>query len=107
METRNATIKSTFLGYEDHQILTCFLNLDYGDSGQSFGGYALDAYDKDKDDRVATVACGTWIKEILEVVELKSWEKLPGTHIRVKQDNGRVYAIGHLLKDKWFEPTSK
>src|SRR4051812_15085485 len=106
METRNATIKSTALGYEDHGILTVWLNLDYGDSGQGFGGYALDMYDRDKDTRVSHRSCGEWITAILKVVGVRRWEDLPGKHIRVQNDHGKVHAIGNLLKDEWFIPAT-
>ena len=66
METKNATIKSTMLGYyEDHGILTA-LYLDYGDSSvQGFGGYGLDEYSEEEKKRVPHIECGRWVKEIL------------------------------------------
>lgn len=109
METKNATIKSTMLGYEDHGILTIFLNLDYGDSGQGFGGYALDEFIKGADARIPTVAVGKWIKGLLDVVGVEKWEALKGQHLRVEIEggwNGKIVRIGHFLKDKWFDPTA-
>ena len=44
---------------------------------------------------------------ILNVLEVNSWEKLRGSHIRVKTDsisNGKIIAIGHFLKDRWVYP---
>ena len=41
-EIKNAIITGTYLGIEDHGILTFWLYLDYGGSGQGFGGYQLD-----------------------------------------------------------------
>ena len=40
-EIKNAIITGTYLGIEDHGILTFWLYLDYGGSGQGFGGYQL------------------------------------------------------------------
>jgi len=34
-------VKSIMFGYEDHGILTLFLHLDFGGSGQGFGGMIL------------------------------------------------------------------
>lgn len=34
------------LFYEDHGILTLFIQIDFGGSSQGFGGYVLDATDK-------------------------------------------------------------
>lgn len=87
---RNAVIRSTFLGREDHGIMTCFIDLDYGGSSQGFGGYALER--------------ATFLTKVLDTLEVTSWEKLPGTRLRVRQDAGKVHAIGHFIKDAWFTP---
>lgn len=50
----NAQIESTMLGMEDHGILTFFLSLKFEGSGQGFGGYAMDSYDKAKKRRVGS-----------------------------------------------------
>lgn len=98
------------LGYEDHGILTYFLYLDYGGSGQAFGGYALDEFARDEErkwsGRIPTSICGKSIKEILNVVGVEKWEDLKGKHIRVQAEHSKVHKIGHFLEDKWFDPTS-
>ena len=104
METKNAVIESTMLGIEDHGILTCFLNLNYGGSGQGFGGYGLDGFDKAKDKRIGTAWGMEFVRRVLETMEVDSWEKLSGKHCRVISDNGKVYKIGHIIKDRWFDP---
>ena len=104
METKNAKITSTMLGYEDHGILSCMLYLSYGGSGQGFGGYCLDSYDKEKEKRIATIHCGVWIAEILKIVGVEKWEDLKGQHIRVRSEHGKVHSIGNLLEDRWFNP---
>ena len=85
IEVKNAKIKSTFLGIEDHGIFTFFLNLDYGNSGQSAGGYGLGEFAE------------KLIKRILMVCGVDSWEELSGKLIRVKADHGQVYEIGNIL----------
>lgn len=104
----NAKIISTMLGYEDHGIMTCFLYLRQGASGQGFGGYGLDGpYDKVLKERLPNKLCGFWIKRILETVGITKWENLPGNHIRVigvKFGNDPITAIGHITEDKWFHP---
>ena len=93
-EIRNARIKSTSLGREDHGIMTCYLHLDYGGSGQGFGGYVM-----------GEGAYGVnFITGILDTLEVSSWEKLPGTHLRVKASDSKVEYIGHIINDKWFGP---
>jgi hypothetical protein len=94
IEIKNAKIESTMLGFEDHGIFTCFLQLDYGGGGQGFGGYTLGGkYGSD------------FIKAILETVGVNEWEKLPGKHIRVKAERTKIHEIGNIIIDKWFNPS--
>lgn len=93
METKNAIIESTMLGYEDHGILTYFLHLNYGGSGQGFGGYKLGAEYTTK-----------VIEGILKAVGVEKWEDLKGKHVRVNILQGKIEAIGHIIEDKWFFP---
>ena len=104
-EIKNARIESTMLGYEDHGILTCFLYLDYGGGGhQGFGGYAFDDYREEVRERVPVAFGAQFISSILKTVGATSWEKLPGQHLRVDATHDRVYRIGHLLREEWFDP---
>src|SRR5579864_3850748 len=93
-EIRNAKIVSTTLGYEDHGIMTAFLHTLSGSSGQGFGGYALN---------------GKWgmefIKQTLKTLGVESWEELPGTHCRLDASNDKIHRIGHIIDDRWFEPS--
>lgn len=102
----NAKISSTHFGYEDHNILTCWLNLDFGSSGQGFGGYSLDSYDKSQEKRIGTAFGLEFIANIIDVVGVQSWEELKGQLIRVKKEDefGRILSIGHIIEDKWFDP---
>jgi hypothetical protein len=96
IEIKNAIIENTFLGIEYHDIFTFYLDLDYGEETQRAGGYVLgNKYDFNR-------AGIEMIREILEIVNVNSWEKLKGRPIRVKASDERVYAIGNLLKDKWL-----
>lgn len=94
-EIRNAKIKSVTLGVEDHGIITIYLNLDYGDSGQSFGGYDL------RDSKYLSA----WIQGILKIVGVDSWDQLVGKYIKVESSFSKVKRIGNLLKDEWFDPS--
>lgn len=91
-EIKNATIERTMIGIEDHGILTCMLHLDYGGSGQGFGGYEI------------TLNAGQWIQKIIETVGVEKWEDLKGKHIRVESEHSKVYKIGHIIEDRWFNP---
>ena len=92
MEIKNAKIKSTMLGKEDHGIMSFMLYLDYGGSGQGFGGYSLGGNSY------------KIIKRILEVVGVNSWEDLKGQVVRVKAEHNKVHSIGNFLEDDWLNP---
>lgn len=107
METKNAIIKSTTLGIEDHGILTFWLHLEYDGSGQGFGGYALDEYDVKEKRRKGTIFGCQTILDVLRVVGVDSWEKLPGSSVRVTSTpDGSISSLGHFLKDRWLNPGS-
>ena len=101
---KNAKITGTMLGKEDPGIMTCYITLDYGGPIQVFGGYTLDEYDKQKKTRIGTAYGLEFIREILEVLEVDTWEKLKGVPCRVDCEHSRIDGIGHYLEDKWFYP---
>ena len=108
-KTRNAQIESTRLGRGGDNIESAWLYLEYGKSGgQGFGGYTLTEPIKDADERFIKRqghAFGMeYIMQILEILQVDSWEKLPGTRLRVDQSQNKVYGIGHYLEDNWFYP---
>ncbi len=92
MKIKNAFIKRTFLGVEDHGILTYFLHLEGSGWGQGFGGHICDG-------NFLAVS----IRKILETLKVESWEKLPGTHIRMQGDDDKIHRIGHILEDRWYD----
>lgn len=101
----NAKIRNTFLGVEDHGILTFMLYVDMDGCSCGVGGYALDRYDREQDKRVYSAKGMETVAKVLEVVGVDSWEKLPGKYIRVV-DNGRgstIDKIGNIIKDEWFD----
>jgi len=105
IEIVNAKINWTMLGLEDHEIMTFIVDLDFGGSGQGFGGYALDDYDKKKDKRIGSAYGMESIMRLLDVVGVSKWEELKGKNVRVKREggwNGRLAAIGNILEDKWL-----
>lgn len=96
MKIKNAVIQHVSLGFEGHGILSSFITVNYGGSGQGFGGYAFGGEYTDY-----------WVRGVLKALEVEDWSKLNGTSVRVKVDgdghfNGKIVAIGHIIKDKWF-----
>jgi len=103
METKNAVIKSADLDATEHGLLSGWLNLDYGDSGQGFGGWALYLPKSFKHHSIMSHA-GHWIWRVMEIAGVTRWEDLPGKTIRVRATFSSVEAIGHICKDDWFCP---
>lgn len=110
MHTKNAVIKSAVIEIEDHNILTAWLHLDYGGSGQGFGGYSLGLGSdyKHRDDGKEHVFCQRFLRRCMEVAGVTRWADLAGKTIRVELDapgfGGLIQGIGHIVKDDWFHP---
>ena len=101
---RNVLIERTMLGHEDHGIFTCSLQTISGAIGQSFGGYALDSWSEEKKARIGTAYGVQFLINVLRVCGVEKWEDIKGKHIRVDADHGRVFRIGHITEDIWFDP---
>lgn len=104
IETKNAIIESASLSTGDRGFLDCWLTLDYGGSGQGFGGYVLYLPKSYSHHELKSVA-GHFIFRVLEIAGVESWDKLKGRTIRVKCEHSKVHAIGHIVRDDWFNPS--
>lgn len=105
IETKNAVIKSA--RFDTERGLSAWIDLDYGDSGgQGFGGYLLYAPEGWAAHNAANYA-GHFIYRVLEVAGATDWAKLPGRTVRVRAEHSKVHAIGHIVKDDWFDPASE
>lgn len=103
MNIRNAIISETRLGINDHNILDAHLILDYGEETQGFGGYALYLPESYRHHSVWGTA-GHFIFRCLQIAGVEKWSQIVGKSIRVKQESAKVHAIGHIIKDDWFNP---
>jgi hypothetical protein len=87
-----------------------WLHLDYGGTGQGFGGHSLmlgPDFKHRKDCERGPNYAGVYLDSILRIADAGSWDKLPGKTIRADSDSGKVYGIGHIVKDKWFYPENE
>lgn len=103
-EEKNAIIKSATINDADRGLLTAWLHLDYGGTCQGFGGYALYLPNSFKHHKGQLNTAGHFIWRCMEIAGVNDWAKLPGKAIRVRATRTKICAIGHILKDDWFDP---
>ena len=104
MNIKNAKITRTFLGREDHGIMTFSIHVHTDAYDVGVGYYAIDGYDRETKSRNFTAKGLEAISKIRDVVGVDTWEQLPDKYIRIK-DDGRgstIDEIGNLIEDKWF-----
>lgn len=100
-----AKVESTFLGREDHGIMTAMLHVSYGGSGQGLGGYTLDSPTGDNDRGRSGTAYGMeWVIRAMDACGVGSWEEIKGRTIIVYKDgdewNGKVIGFGPLPTER-------
>jgi hypothetical protein len=106
MEIRNAIISRAVLTAEERGLLTAWVYLDYGGSGQGFGGYALYLPKEFLNHRISHGYAGHFIWRVMEIAGVSEWSQLTGKTIRVKSDYSKVHAIGHIVNEDWFDPSA-
>jgi len=103
VEIKNAVIEKATITCGDRGILDAWLMLNYGGSGQGFGGYVLYCPKSFSHHKIESFA-GHHIFRCMEIAGVTDWHAMPGKTIRVKIENGLIRAIGHIVKDDWFCP---
>lgn len=103
-EIKNAIIDSVTLEKGDRGFLQCWLHVNYGSSGQGFGGYVLYLPKHYNHHKLKSVA-GHFLFRCMEIAGVDDWSKMVGRSIRVSSDHSGIEAIGHIVKDDWFAPS--
>lgn len=104
IETKNAVIESA--NFDTERGLSAWVHLNYGGSGQGFGGYVL-YVPKDWGSYTPNQAnyCGHFVYRCLQIAGVDDWSKLKGKTVRVRCEHSKVHAIGHIVNDDWFDPS--
>lgn len=105
IEIKNAVIESAEITMAERGILDCWLHLDFGGTGQCFGGYALYLPKSFSHHQVLSMA-GHHIFRILEIAGVEKWSQLKGRTIRVEGSWSEIKRIGHIVKDDWYCPSA-
>lgn len=107
MEIRNAIVQSVSIDDADRGLLTAWLFLDYGGSSQGFGGYALYLPKSFDHHTIKGDYAGHFIYRCMEIAGVTKWSDIKGKTVRVKCEHSKIHAIGHIIKDDWFNPTEE
>ncbi len=100
----NARIESTSLTTADYGILSGWVFLDYGSTCQGFGGHCLGWPTVEECLLRVGPHCAVWIAGVLRAAGVDTWERVPGSYVRVRLEGGFVQAIGHIIRDDaWFD----
>lgn len=105
MEIENAVIKAANISNEDYGCLSVWLTLDYGGTGQRFGGFNLGNKTVKEFSNEGGNSCGWFLNRCMAVAEVTNWSDMVGKTIRVKTSHEKAHAIGHILRDDWFNPS--
>ena len=103
-EIKNAVITSAEIRNDDHGCLTMWVTLDYGHSGQGFGGYVLYVPPSSPHHDMKSYA-GHFIDRCLRVAGVCKVSDMKGKTVRVDASMGKVDGIGHIINDDWFYPS--
>lgn len=90
---RNAKIKYSFLGVDDSGTLIAYLGFEYKENNE---------WQTIKTNEIVLLD-PSFIKDVLNVLEVRSWEELPRKFARIRIDGYKVVAVGNLIEEKWTE----
>jgi hypothetical protein len=77
-QKRIAKVTSAHLGWEDHGIFTCWVDLDYGGSAQGAGFYSLDRWHEGRKQRIGTAKGLEFIMRLMQVFAARDWSDIVG-----------------------------
>lgn len=102
IEIVNARIDAADLNFGQRRMLIPDLAFDYGGSFQ--GAFQIRLRSDESD-------IGGWfVERLLQTLEADSWLALHHVPVRIKRGKGpqgEIIAVGHFIKDQWFNPSEE
>lgn len=102
-EKRIAKIESSFIGFEDHGLLTASLTFNYGGSGQSIAhrifGAADETHEPEGWHRGHEMGMD-FIRRLLLACGVNSWERIVGRTVLVTGDWSNVFVVEPLPTER-------
>mgnify|MGYP001568134160 CR=1 FL=1 len=96
IEEMNAVVGGWRLGDDDHGGIGIALEFDLANGlSQDFGMYDLRWWG------------GYIVERLLAVLGVEDIKEATGRVVRVRRENRAIVAIGHPVRDVWFEPRSR
>ena len=103
LKVKNAVIADVGLSNADHGILSAWLSLDFDACHrQGFGGYFLYT-----PNMPSQGVAGHFIWRVLQITGASDWSAVKYKNVRIKTDGDKIHAIGHIIKDDWFDPKAE
>lgn len=102
-EQKIAKITDTFLGFEDHGILTAFVTFDYGSSGQSLGPRSFGSQDESRDPdgwEEAHASGMDYVRRLLLACGVDRWEQLKGRTVLVTASHTDIARVEPLPTER-------
>ena len=100
----NVVIEGVMLGFEDHNIMTCMVHVKGNERNQGFGGYPLGKYDKLLERQVGTAYGMEWLMRLMNAIGAREFKEMKGMYVRIEADEYKIFQIGHIVKEQWFNP---
>lgn len=86
-----AKARSAYIGREDHGILTVFIDLDYGGSGQGIPLYGLDQWDEEQKRRVGDARSIEFIAALMSAFGVNRFDSIVGRTVYALHNPGDSY----------------
>jgi hypothetical protein len=87
-------VTSVQFGIEDHGFLTLWLHIDFGGSGQGFGGMVLSNYDRDAKGPVGSAAGTDYVLRMFALFDVTSLDKIVGRYVYALRDDPYGTIVG-------------